>query len=425
MLFGSQAVQAQLAPDFADILNGPDGVVESCFEGGEGNGIGVDCSAYGITPTTDLQMRLAAPEELAAQKSTVKEFSSQQFKAVAARLGSLRAGGAMGGGGSSDDAFDRNGRFSAFANYSHGFGTKDQTGYENEADYTGHDVVLGADYRFNANFVLGGALGYIAKDVKLSSVYSDGLIEAFNADGRSEANGIGLTLYGQWESGGAFVAGSLGNQWLSQDMRRRADYLTTADPADAVPLTATGSTDTASLQASLSGGYVWNLGATSIDASVAGFYQKARTDAFEESGAICPAGECSFDPLDLNMSYGKQTVDSLETSVSLRLSRAMTAGSMVLIPFIDAEFTRQMEDDRYRIRAMYTAIYGDHDGDGIVDIDYFNLATDEVDKSYGALSAGLTFVGRSGWQGFLHYRRTVGMSDVSDNTIAAGVRLEL
>lgn len=427
----SQGAQAQIAEEFSQILlgnNSQRGLVGDCLagtDGGEGSLEGVDCQAYGITPTTDLQMRLAAPEELAAQKSIVKEFSGQQLKAVAARLGALRAGGPLGGGASSDAAASRVGRFSTFANYAHGFGNKDQSEYENEADYTGNDLTLGLDYRFSQDFVFGGALGYIDKDVKLSASYSDGLIEALNADARSQADGFGLTLYGQWETGGAYIGGSLGNQWLSHDLRRRADYLTSADPDDAVPLTARGSTDSTNLQASLSGGYVWSFGATSIDATLSGFYQKSSTDSFDESGALCPVDECSFTELDLNMTYAKQKVDSLEGAVSLRISRAMTVGNLVLVPFADAEFTRQFEDDRYRIRAMYTALYGDHTGDGVVDIDYFSLSTEEVDKSYGALSAGVNFVGRSGWQGFLHYRRVLGLRNVSDNAITAGVRLEL
>lgn len=426
MLLCGQQAQAQVAEQFASIL---DAAEEACYqysEGAEGQAVNADCGAYRVTPSTDLQMRLAAPEEMSAQKSLVKEFGEQQRRAIAGRLGALRAGNALGGGASADDGFNRVGRFSAFANYSHGFGTKDQSDFENEADYTGNDFVLGLDYRFSTEFVLGGALGYVDKDVKLSAVYSDGLVEALNADARSEADGFALTLYGQWERGGGYVGGSLGNQWLSHDLRRRADYLVTADPADAVPLTASGSPDSTTLQASLSAGYVWNLGATSIDASLAGFYQKSRTDAFQESGAVCAIGECSgWSELDLNMSYAKQGVDSLETSAAVRLSRAMTAGPMVLVPYAELEFTRQLEDDRYRIRAMYTALYGDHDGDGVVDIDYFSLDTGEVDKSYGAMSLGMSFVARSGWQGFLVYRRTLGMKHVSDNVITAGVRLEL
>lgn len=423
-LFFSPGAHAQLAPDFFQILNQ---TVDDCFQAESSD---VDCGSYAISPNTDLQMRLAAPEELAVQKSLAKEFSDLQRKAVAGRLGALRAG-ALGGGAASDDAV---GRLSTFGTYSHGFGSKDQSDYENEADYKGHDLLLGLDYRLNESFVAGAALGYMDKDVKQSAIYTDDDTEATsNADARNQTKGFGLTVYGHLEIGGAYMGASIGNQWLSQDTRRRADFLASSDPADAVPLTARGSTDSSNLQLGWNAGYVWRPGATNIDLGTSWLYQRYETDAFEESGAVCLVDDgtginpCSgtASDLDLNMSYAKQAVSSMEGSLSLRVSRAMSARGLVLVPFAEAEITRQFEDDRYQIRAMYTRLYGDLNGDGEIDIDYFALNTEETDTSYGALSAGINIVGRRGWQGFLLYRRTLGMKNISDNTISAGVRLEL
>jgi hypothetical protein len=116
------------------------------------------------------------------------------------------------------------------------------------------------------------------------------------------------------------------------------------------------------------------------------------------------------------MRFGDQDIKSLETSLSVRAQHAFTAGGIVLIPFLSAEYIKQNDDDRFVISGMYSSLFGA--------IPNFNLNTDQLDTEYYALAGGLSFVAQGSWQGFLRYRTTLDLDNVSDNLIAAGVRLE-
>jgi len=421
------AAAQSLATEFNAILNGANGVAARCRAALPND---PRCDDYNITPITDLQMRFAAPEELAAQKSLVKEFSAQQLKGVAGRLGALRmrtantrsgarsdeqvalATGALGSGAAADPESGGVRAFSGYATLSHGFGTRDQTSYEDEADYKGNDLIVGADYRIIRSIVMGLAIGYSDKEVDLSANYSDATTPTTpNANGSTDASGIAATLYGQWESDSVYISASLGGQWLSYDLQRRADYVT---GSPTVSLTANGETDSTGTQASLSAGYVLSLGASSIDTALSGQYQNTKIDEFRETGANCTTGACAG--TDLNMRFAEQEVKSLETSLSVRVQHSFSTGFAVLIPFVSAEYIKQLEDQRYVITGMYSSLFGV--------IPNFNLNTDEPDTQYYAVAAGLSFVRQGGLQGFLRYRTTLALENVSDNLIAAGVRYE-
>lgn len=435
-LASGKAVAQSVASDFSTILNNisRDCAIASQTEGLSDDQLATCGSSSSITPRTDLEMRSAAPEELAAQKSIVKEFSAQQMKNIAGRLSDLRTNVAgvsggylsgdyrlagtklssrrLGGGASADSELVS--PFNMFANVAHGFGDRDQTVYEDKLKFHGLELTVGGDYRLNPSTVVGAAVGYSTKRIRLSSNYVDTTSGATtqNASGESDVKGMVVSVYGQWEGKSLYVNGSLGNQWLSHDLQRRADYYSAGDPV--VPLTADASTDSTTTQASLSAGYVWHVGATSVDAAVNAQYQNSKIDGFQETGALCTSGACSG--VDLNMRFDGERIKSTETSLSVRVQHAFTPSSGVFVPFISAEVIKQFEDERYTISGMYESLYGA--------IPNFNLATDEPDTQYYAASAGISFVRQGGWQGFLKYRAKFGLDNVTDNLISAGIRME-
>ena len=393
------------------------------------------CNVFAIgspNGASDLELRFAAPEELSVQKSVVKEFSAQQMRAVSDRLGAIRAASPSGGGAAADDASAGAGRLSGFVTLSRGFGSRDQTAWEDEVDFTGNEAVVGLDYRVNSSTVAGVALGYIDRDIGLKAEFSDpglGIDPTSNADGRHKASGGGLTIYGQWESGRAFVSGSIGHQWLSHDMRREADYYhySITQP---VQFTARGSTDSSNLQAGLGGGYLWSAGAFGFEATANGLYQRTRLKGFEESGAegiVCinyAGPPCEDTLVNMNMRFASQLIKSFEATATLSARYTANVGSVVMIPFLDGDVIRQLEGGRHAVKTMFSALYGDPDNDGNIDFDYFSLDTDKADRQYFALSTGFSIIGRGGWQGFLRYRRTLGLRHVADNVITAGLRHE-
>ena len=438
MLVAGPASAQSLASDFSDFLNN---LAQDCNVLGQSESLSITQSdtcftATSITPRTDLEMRSAAPEEFAAQKSMVKEFSAQQMKNIAGRLSDLRTSMAnlskdnlfdgyrvasatstsrrLGGGASADDTLAS--PFNMFANIAYGFGNRDQTVYEDRLRFHGSELTVGGDYRLDSATVIGAAIGYSTKRSRLSSNYVDAAsgVTTQNASGKSDVKGMVVSVYGQWESNSLYVNGSFGNQWLSHDLQRSADYYSSGNPV--VPLIADAATNSTTLQASFNGGYVWHVGSTSVDAAVNAQYQNSRIDGFKETGAVCPAGACSVDSVDFNMQIDSARIKSTEASVTVRVQHAYTPSYGVLVPFVSAELIKQLDDKGYVITGMYESLYGV--------IPNFNLATDKPDTQYYAASAGLSFVRQGGWQGFLKYRAKFGLDNVSDSLISAGVRKE-
>jgi len=384
--------------------------------------LGLDAEGLGFA------LRWTAGEELAAQGSSVKQFTNGQLASLTTRITALRQGArreltsnitwdidtmvASNGAVSpepvpvAESSIGK--RWGFYLDSSYGYGDKDDTtsadGFENAFDFDSQEITLGADYRVTNGVVMGVLAGYTDKEVDFDSSLSV-------VDGGIKSDGGSLLGYTLWESDRFFVVGALGGQWLSHDTTRRITYPSFNPIIPSTNETSLSSADSTALIASLNGGVDFRFGGFTVEPYVKLDYQDITIDGFTESEG---------QGFDLKVS--DQNIESLDGTIGLRLQYVWTPSFGVVIPYVRGEFHRQFEDEIRLIRATYLGIAELQE---VLDLaEFFVIPTDEVDDQFAIYSAGFSMVVRNGWQGFLQYQQVSGLDDFSEQGIIGGVRFE-
>lgn len=372
-------------------------------------------------------LRWTAAEEFAAQGASATEFSNSQLGALASRLSALRFGargmrlanstnGGFGtlasnrrsrlGGGASADADSIASRWSVFIDGSYGFGAREDStfegGFEDAFDFDGREFTVGMDHRFTDAIVAGVMSGYSNKSIDFDVARSI-------VDASMRVEGYSLIAYGQWESGNLYVNGSFGGQWLDLDTRRRILYPSFNPRVASVDSTALSATSSSAVTATFGAGYEARAFGISFGPYLKAEYQDITIDGFTEGGP--QADGFAFD-------VGGQKIKSLDTALGVRAQRVFTPSFGVVVPFLRAEYHKELENDARAVSAVYT------DATTITTAG-FNVPTDEPDDDFVVLATGVSMVWPHGWQGFLQYQQVVGLDRYSDRVITAGMRYEL
>ena len=359
-------------------------------------------------------MRWTAAEELAAQGSSITEFSSSQQHTLASRISALRFAARTGlGGGSAADDSGIAGRWSAFVDASYGYGRKDDTsdpfltepvaGTEDAFDFDGQEFTLGVDYRMTPQLVIGVLMGHTDRAVDFDSSVSI-------VDANIDSDGLSLLGYLLWEGERAYVTGSLGAQSISHDMRRRITYPSLNVLVAPVDVTVHSSADSKVYLGSVTGGFNFPLGGFNIDPYLKLDYQKLKIDSFREEG-----GDSGFE-----LQVGEQDVKSLDASLGLKMQYVFTPSFGVLVPYVRGELHKELENDQRNISSTYATL-----GDGAINpANDFDLATDDPDDQFVIAAAGFSAVFKHGLQGFLQYQKVFDLDTFTDSAITGGVRYE-
>ena len=382
------------------------------LEGGNGGStefsLGLDQEGLGFA------MRWTAAEELAAQGSSITEFSSSQQHTLASRISALRFAARTGmGGGSAADGSGIAGRWSAFADASYGYGRKDDTsdpfltepvsGSEDAFDFDGQDFTLGVDYRMTPQMVIGVLVGHTTRAVDFDSSVSI-------VDANIDSDGLSLLGYLLWEGERAYVTGSLGAQSISHDMRRRITYPSLNVLVSPIDVTVHSSADSKVFLGSVTGGFNFPLGGFNIDPYLKLDYQALKIDGFRE------AGDSGFE-----LRVGDQDVNSLDASLGLKMQYVFTPSFGVLVPYLRGALHKELQNDQRSISSTYAGL---GNGGPINPADDFDLATDKRDDQFVIAAAGFSAVFKHGLQGFLQYQRVFGLDTFTDSAITGGVRYE-
>lgn len=373
-------------------------------------------------------LRWTAAEELAALGSSTTEFSNNQLGALASRLSALRFG-ARGfsvanlstgesatlasndssplGGGASADADSIASRWSAFVNGSFGFGSKDDTtydnGFEDAFDFDGQEITLGMDHRFTDRVVAGIMGGYSNKSIDFDSSRSI-------VDARIDISGYSVILYGLWEHENLYVNGSIGGQWLDLDTTRRILYPSFNPFVESVDSTSLSATSSSAVTVTFGAGYEARWQAMTFGPYIKADYQDLTIDGFTEGGP-------NADGFGFNV--GTQRIKSFDTAVGLRAQRMLTPSFGVVVPYVRFEFHKELENGQRSLSTIYA------DTATVATAGNFALQTDEPDDEYSMLAAGFSLVLKHGLQGFVQYHQVFGLDRYSDHVISGGLRYEL
>ncbi len=353
-------------------------------------------------------LRWTSAEELLAQGSTAKDFASSQVSTLGNRISAIRAvsranlyaryrtselmkyGYASNDGipaGSTDSGANFS-RFSTFFDVSNGFGRKADTtfngistnGNEDAFDYNGYEYTLGADYRFSDSLVAGGLLGYTDRYVDFDSSKSI-------VDGDIKSNGFSLIGFAQWDQLHYYASASVGYQQLGFDTYRVISY-PSLDPGIASVDTATaGSPDSKALLATANFGVPFQLGPVGMDLYLGADYQKMKIDAFSEHEVDIAGGSGS----GFQYNVAGQNIKSLDATAGARLAYTWTPRFGVLVPYLRAEYHRQLETARAKLFLNFANL-PDAAAEQVRNVVGAALLSDKPDDAYLSYSAGVSAV---------------------------------
>ena len=111
----------------------------------------------------------------------------------------------------------------------------------------------------------------------------------------------------------------------------------------------------------------------------------------------------------------KQSVSSLQTALGVRVSRSISSGSGVFIPQAFAAYHHEVDNDSRSIGVRFV-----NDPAGTA----FAIPSEDPDRNFFTLGLGVSGVFARGVSDFLNYETVLGMKDVSNHIISAGLRME-
>jgi uncharacterized protein with beta-barrel porin domain len=359
-----------------------------------------------------------AGEETLSPGSMATEAARDQFTGIAARLAALRVG-AMGftiaglpstpadpsnyattldvpatspvrGGAASADQPELVKDLGGFVNLVGGLGDKDATDLEDGFDYNAAGITAGVDYRVSDRLVLGVAFGY-------NSVQTDFDERGTVTGGGIDNDNYAASLYGSYSAQDYYIDGIVTYGWSDYDMRRRVYY-------DVQNKVATADTESDQYSLAVGAGYEAHKGALSFGPQVRVSYLNLDIDGYEESGAE-----------ELNLAVDDQEVESLTTAVGGQVAYTISHKLAVIRPFATAEWHHEFDDDSQVISTHYVNDPRQH---------ILELQTDDPDRNYFLVGAGISGVLPGGAQASLSYDTVLGLDDVTSHTFTLAARLE-
>ena len=322
-----------------------------------------------------------------ASRHDDKAFAQRLDSALAAAL----AGGATATG---EDRATPSGapRWGLFVNGRISLGDRPTTARETGFDFETLGLTAGVDYRLSDRVVIGGALGYLDTDTDLDR---DG--------GRLDANGTSLSAYASYSRDSFYLDGVLSYGRNEYDLIRNIDL---PQPFRGQQrFTALGSPDGSQLSASLGAGYDAQIKSFTLG----GFGSLSWVDSTID-------GYLERDAGPFNLVVAEQDVESLLSEAGIELAYAASRSWGVLRPTLRLAYLHEFEDDARLIRALFAED---------VTANEFAIPTEEPDRDYFNLTAGLTATLARGRTVYLIYDTDLERDDLDIYTFTFGARFEL
>jgi uncharacterized protein with beta-barrel porin domain len=370
-----------------------------------------------------------AVEEYNAQSSLTGDFLQSQMSGLSSRISALRSGASFGtlnpaniyqgyaannfsgsGAAADDDAYSRLG---GFINYSGSSGDKAPTPWEDAFDVDGYDLTLGADYRFNSEWIGGVVLGLTNQEIDFDSSKSV-------VDGGIESEGYSLMPFAIYQQENMFISLSLGYQVLSFETVRNIQYASGVNSSVAdTDSTVESSNDSNVISFTGEWGYNYIEGAFSAEPFLKINFNDTSIDAFIER-------DVTGTGLDLDVS--EQSFDSLESSAGLRFRYTFTPSAGVITPYLNLQSIHQYKNNARTFSARYA---NSATADKV-----FQLSSEKLDDQYYAVSYGISSVLRGGRQSegdgaigggvqmFIQYKQILELDHYDLSTFTLGIRYE-
>lgn len=283
--------------------------------------------------------------------------------------------------------------FGLFANGAIILQRQNQTARENKSDTNRYGTTIGADYR-TGPVVAGLAFDYFRSRTNFED---PSLAAPAGRVGRRTANEFGLQGFGLYHPVPEAYLAALARVGYNRIRTRRST------PGGDTHGSASGHTlglvGSAGYDIDIDHGLVLGL-AASLD------YERTRTGAYTESelpGA--PGSRLRFD---------RDRATTLTSILELRLSRAFSTATGVLVPHVAGRYLHEFKDDSRTMR-FATVSNGTVTSRGAFE-------TNRPDRDYANLEVGLSAVFAEGWSAFATYNALLGHSYRRQHDVNFGLR---
>jgi outer membrane autotransporter protein len=333
--------------------------------------------------TTNIGLRLASLRSGA--KGISLEGLSLGAGEKAFPLGALASVAPVPGGRSSPGRDDLLSRLGIFANGQGSFGNQDATTREPGFDFHTAGMTAGVDYRLTEQLILGLAGGYISGASSL-----DG------SAGEVTTRGGSISAFGTYFIGRSFYVDLIATYgWNDYDTRRTVGV-------GGASATAKGDTHGQQFAVSAGAGYDFNIRAWTLGLNGRVNYINVGIDDFRETGAGAS---------DLNVST--QKVESLTTVLGAHVSYAISLPWAVLLPQVTAEWEHEYLNDSRLIKGTVVADPSQT---------RFGFPTNDPDRNYCNLGAGVSATFKHGLSAFLFYETVLGRTNFTAHSLTGGIR---
>ncbi len=290
------------------------------------------------------------------------------------------------------------GPFGVFASGTINFGTRDET--ENQAGFKFNtlDVMLGVDYRFSDQLILGAALSYTAIDTDID-----------NYGGYLDTRGYGLTLYGTYyPSERIYVEGMINYGRNDYDQRRNVAYqLRETEVNQGFDSSYNGQ----QFFAELGAGYEFTRGNLTFGPDVRLSYLDVSVDNFQERAANNDPGSAWA------MAIDEQNLQSLVLSLSGRASYLIDQPWGILQPQVEFSWLHEFDDNNRTVSGRFVE-------GALVPDNRFQLLADPIDRNYFRLGLGLLARFNKGPSALIQYRTLFDYANLEQHSISAQLRWE-
>jgi outer membrane autotransporter protein len=385
-------------------------------------------------------LRWTAAEEVSAKSRAATDFSNGQTTSVNQRVTALRFGArgfAIAGlpglpsrdalGIDDDVSLESAGvsetlsKIGGFANAAYGYGSHDPSTFEDAFDYESIDLTFGVDYRFRPQLVFGIVAGYAENEVDFDASKSI-------VDGGITAEGFSIGAFGLYTQNDVYLSGYLSYQRMFFDIDRFITYPSLNPNVAGTNTRTEGDTNSDAVTVSGNLGYTYRFGLGKskpflLEPSIRAEYTNISIKAYNEVNV--DAGEV------FALRIGEQEFESMELSLGLRSSVAVSTPIGVFFPYARGEWRMEFLDERRDTTSRYLAL--ENLASSAVP---FLLQSERIEKSYGTIVVGLQTILRGGRQKelggpigdrlsiFGEYHRVFALSSISSELISGGVRYQ-
>ena len=363
---------------------------------------GLDAMAENNPDALNDAFKQIAPEETIALMRVTSESTRTQTSAVSQRIGQLQAGNnsftlngmaslnQMSGGGAGD-AEPIWSAVGFFASIQHEAAKRDMSDMESGYKSDGNTLTLGADYRFNEKWVMGGAVGFSQNDLDYS-----------RQSGSLDTEVTSFIVFNSYSMEHSSLETQLGYAATSFDSIRNVKY---SEGDTMVSDSMRGSTEGKQLLFNSQYQWEWNKNALSIFPFLRVDYLQNKVDGYGENSSG-----------GLPMIIGKQSTEQITLGAGVQSTYVFNKNWGVLIPSLKLTFLSEVSSGFDPVTSRFAY---DPDPDNV-----FTLKNDGEDKSFAQLGVGSSFIFKAGVSGFLQYQQLVGYNSLSTYQIQGGIRYE-